>query len=135
MKLVKWYPKAGNSNQLCFAAFGYFEYQKDLIDKHQIAYSEVIPSDPDRILTISYYPVGFDIPKGDYSFDLIGYKRSALSDESKLENYGRNYAFGVVFKSTDKKENTNFEKCDDETHIFILDIMGSNYARNKSVIR
>lgn len=110
--------QVGNSNKLCFAALDYFEYHKDLIEKHQIAYSKAIPSGPDEILTTSHYAVGFDIPKGDYSFDLIGYKRSILLDESKLENYGRNYAFGVVFKSTDKKENTNFDKCDDEKHIF-----------------
>lgn len=108
----------GNSNQLCFAAFDYFQYHKDLIDKHQISYSKAIPSGPDEILTTTHYAVGFDIPKGDYTFDLIGYKRSVLLDESKLENYGRNYAYGVVFKSTDKKENTNFDKCDNETHIF-----------------
>lgn len=26
------------------------------------------------------HPYGFDIPKGDYTFDLIGYKRSVLLD-------------------------------------------------------
>lgn len=113
--------QVGDSNQLCFAAFDYFQYHKDLIDKHQISYSEAIPSGPDKILTTTHYAVGFDIPKGDYAFDLIGYKRSVLLDESKFENYGRNYAYGVVFKSTDKKENTNFDKCDNETHIFDIE--------------
>lgn len=110
--------QVGNSSKLCFAAFDYFEYHKDLIDKHQTDYSKEIPTGPDEILTTDHYAVGFDIPKGCYSFDLIGYKRSILLDESKRENYGRNYAYGVVFKPTNKKENTNLDKCDDEKHIF-----------------
>lgn len=112
--------QVGNRNKLCFAAFDYFEYHKDLIDKHQTAYSKEIPSGPEAILETCHYAVDFDIPKGDYSFDLIAYKRSVPLDESKLENYGRNYAFGFVFKSTDKKENTNLDKCDDEKYIFYI---------------
>lgn len=110
--------QVGNSNKLCFASFDYLEYHKDLIDKQQTEYSKEIPSGPDEILTTSHYAVDFEIPKGNYSFDLIAYKRSILLDERKLENYGRNYAFGIVFKSTDKKENSNIDKCDDEKHIF-----------------
>lgn len=120
--------QVGNSNKLCFASFDYFQYHKSLIDKQQTAYSEEMLSGPDEILITSHYAVDFDILKGSYSFDLIGYKRSVLLDKSELENHGRHYAFGVAFKSTDKKENANLEKGDNEKHIFDIEQYGKSEA-------
>lgn len=51
-------------------------------------------------------------------FDLFAYRRAVPLDESTPENYGRNYAFGFAFRSTESAENDNLTKGDNEKTIF-----------------
>lgn len=129
-RYVGFFIQVGNSNRLCFAALEYLQYHKDLIDKQQSSFSKEYPSGPEEILTTCHYAVDVDIPKGDYSFDFIGYKRTTTLDESNLENYGKNYAYGIVLTSKDHKENENLEKGDNETHIFDIEQYDISTSKN-----
>lgn len=110
--------KVGESGRLCFAAFDYLEYRKDLINKQQTEFYEIIPSGPEEVMLRYNSAVGFDIPAGYYNFDLFAYRRAVPLDESTPENYGRNYAFGFAFRRTDTADNDNLTKGDNEKTIF-----------------
>ena len=110
--------EVGASGRLCFAAFDYLEYHKDLIDKQQTEFFAIYPSGPDEVMLRYNHAVGFDIPTGLYTFDLFAYRRAVPLDESTPENYGRNYAFGFAFRHTDTDENDNLTKGDNEKTIF-----------------
>lgn len=110
--------KVGASGRLCFAAFDYLEYHKDLIDKQQTEFFRIYPSGPDEVMLRYNHAVGFDIPEGLYNFDLFAYRRAVPLDESTPENYGRNYAFGFAFRRAESAENDNLTKGDNEKTIF-----------------
>ena len=110
--------KVGESGRLCFAAFDYLEYYKDLIDKHQTEFFKIYPSGPDEVMLRYNHAVGFNIQAGLYNFDLFAYRRAVPLDESTPENYGRNYAFGFAFRRTESAENDNLTKGDNEKTIF-----------------
>lgn len=110
--------KAGESGRICFAAFEYLEYHKELIDKRQTEFFEICPSGPNEVMLRYNYAVGFDLPTGLYNFDLFAYRRAVPLDENEPENYGRNYAFGFAFRRTESAENDNITKGDNEKTVF-----------------
>jgi hypothetical protein len=106
--------QVGNSNKLCWMSFDTFEHSKTPIDKRQTNICQVIPHGGKGVMLPVYQAVDVDIPQGYYRFDLIAYKRTVPLDESITENYGRNYAYGYNFRSTDTTLNENLIKGDNE---------------------
>ena len=103
---------------MCFAAFDYLEYHKDLIDKQQTEFLGIYPNGPDEVMLRYNHAVGFDIHTGLYNSDLFAYRRAVPLDESTPENYGRNYAFCFAFRRTESTENDNLAKGNNEKTIF-----------------
>lgn len=110
--------EAGESGRMCFAAFDYLEYHKDLIDKRQTEFFKICPSGSNKVMLRYNYAVDFDIPAELYNFDLFAYRCAVPLDESTPENHGRNYAFGFAFRRAESAESDNLTKGDNEKTIF-----------------
>lgn len=102
--------QVGSSNKLCWMSFDDMEENKESVDKRATTDCRIIPHGSKLIMLPVYFAVDIDIPQGNYRFDLTGYKRVVSLDESLQENYGRNYAYGYAFRSTDITDNENMDK-------------------------
>jgi hypothetical protein len=113
--------QVGNSNKLCWASFDNFEYSKEPLEKRPPTECQMIPHGPSGVELPVYGAVDVEIPQGYYYFDLVAYRRIVPLEETKEENYGRNYAYGYIFRSTDTTQNENLSKGDDEKTVFDIE--------------
>jgi hypothetical protein len=115
-RYTDFYLEVGNLERVCFASFDYLEYHLDKIKQNMTDKEDLIPTGPDSIIE-SYYPAkGIDLPKGIYSFDLIGLER-----KNKLQRDSKNYGYAFIFHNNKEAINNNFDKADNETYCFDID--------------
>lgn len=109
--------KVGDDKKLAFAAFSYLEYHGDKLKNNGESYSQTVPSGPKEIPVTSEYIVSGDVSEGMYNYDIIGLRRNPqiLIGEDRVD---KNYAYMFVLRSTEKSENKNYEKADNDKYSF-----------------
>ncbi|MDO5105262.1 hypothetical protein [Capnocytophaga sp.] len=110
--------QVGDLQKVCLASFSYLEYHLAGIKKNITDRFSVIPTGAEGVLEEYHSARGFDLPKGNYYFDLIG-----LEKIEKGKRESKNYGFAFVFRSEENAVNHNFTKCNNADNQYKFDIV------------
>ena len=110
------YMEVGLSNKLCFASFGFFEYNLDLIKQNITEESSMIPTGSTGVLEKYNSALGLNIESGKYNYNLVGLKRL-----EEKERESKNYAYLFEFTKNENAINDNFNKADNDKYVFSID--------------